>query len=281
MVAENYWAWPTYINNVQHLLQEHNPQQPTCRQDVCPIDDPGFFHQCHIPNVPPVCQGIFDNIDNIDSIDISQLGYSPGVPECGQILETPLHMVQHLWSHHPNVILSQSAMARAVETVQHVASSPVSSAASMSPAFRANSSSLLGSASPLTPPASYETEPTQSQEVICGGIREARRSSQLATPISTNKPHRCRWCRLPGSKACEAAFSTAKDLQDHVLEIHTGTLNKDSHGQFACGWVGCNRSAGNGKGFSQKSKLDRHLQVHTACTYILFFTLDDVNFAPR
>ncbi|KAI9226498.1 MAG: hypothetical protein DHS80DRAFT_4546, partial [Piptocephalis tieghemiana] len=56
---------------------------------------------------------------------------------------------------------------------------------------------------------------------------------------------------------CSAEFSGVEALQEHVKVVHVGPMKKD---EFYCGWKGCRRA---GKGFLQRQKILRHVQVHT------------------
>lgn len=61
---------------------------------------------------------------------------------------------------------------------------------------------------------------------------------------------------------CGMLFTSSTDLQQHAKEIHINALRKKT-GYF-CHWAGCNRMD---KPFSQKGKVERHLQTHTGCKY--------------
>ncbi|KAG7102357.1 Zinc finger protein like [Verticillium longisporum] len=92
-------------------------------------------------------------------------------------------------------------------------------------------------------------------------------SAQISTPVTpvsesfSRTNNQCRW--LSYGQVCGLTFRDEEELHQHVRDRHTAPLNKEVGG-FPCHWEKCVRqkkgSAGN---FSQKSKLDRHLQVHT------------------
>lgn len=79
-------------------------------------------------------------------------------------------------------------------------------------------------------------------------------------PTTDNTEHLCRWLCLDGI-ACGQKFASNKELQDHCKSDHVKNLKKGPNG-FCCTWWGCARPGP----FSQKSKLERHMQTHTGCT---------------
>ncbi|CAK7566060.1 MAG: zinc-finger protein [Sporothrix epigloea] len=74
----------------------------------------------------------------------------------------------------------------------------------------------------------------------------------------------CVWCDTVDGPVCGQVFESASKLHEHVLATHTHHLKRDIGGTYSCGWLGCNRRDSQEKGgFAQKSKIDRHMQVHT------------------
>ncbi|KAJ3038289.1 zinc-finger protein [Rhizophlyctis rosea] len=69
-------------------------------------------------------------------------------------------------------------------------------------------------------------------------------------PEEQVKPHGCLWSK------CGARFETFDELTDHVSENHIGS----GRSEYLCGWINCDR---NGKPFSQRQKVMRHIQTHT------------------
>ncbi|PTD12273.1 hypothetical protein HYE67_008995 [Fusarium culmorum] len=72
----------------------------------------------------------------------------------------------------------------------------------------------------------------------------------------------CRWLCEDGI-LCSKTFGGNKELQDHCKSEHVKNLKKGEYG-FCCTWYGCIRPGP----FSQKSKLERHMQTHTGSTPI-------------
>ncbi|KAF4461524.1 metalloregulatory [Fusarium albosuccineum] len=67
----------------------------------------------------------------------------------------------------------------------------------------------------------------------------------------------CRWI-CDNGLLCSRKFESNKELQDHCKNEHVKNLKKDTNG-FCCEWYACIRPGP----FSQKSKLERHMQTHT------------------
>ncbi|WFD30157.1 zinc-finger protein [Malassezia sp. CBS 17886] len=66
------------------------------------------------------------------------------------------------------------------------------------------------------------------------------------------KRHACGWV------GCDASYDTHAALTDHITYDHVGSGKTE----YVCGWVGCERAA-QGRTFSQKQKVLRHIQTHT------------------
>ncbi|KAH7328680.1 hypothetical protein B0I35DRAFT_404010 [Stachybotrys elegans] len=68
----------------------------------------------------------------------------------------------------------------------------------------------------------------------------------------------CSWSQDGGTTACNMTFESEEKLHKHCLQAHVPSLQKNE-GIYWCGWGDCDKTTG----FSQKSKLERHLQTHT------------------
>ncbi|KAF8474725.1 hypothetical protein BDZ91DRAFT_649933 [Kalaharituber pfeilii] len=68
----------------------------------------------------------------------------------------------------------------------------------------------------------------------------------------------CQWAEVEGGPICGKQFATADALQVHAKDDHIAILKKKT-GYF-CRWAGCTRRE---KEFSQKGKVERHMQTHT------------------
>ena len=63
---------------------------------------------------------------------------------------------------------------------------------------------------------------------------------------------------------CGLEFPNSTELQQHAKDEHIATLRKKTG--YYCHWAGCTRRD---KPFSQKGKVERHLQTHTGCKWHL------------
>lgn len=63
-------------------------------------------------------------------------------------------------------------------------------------------------------------------------------------------------------RVCGKEFGSTEELQRHAKEAHIAVLKKKTG--YHCCWVGCGRRE---RGFSQKGKVERHMQTHTGCKY--------------
>lgn len=72
------------------------------------------------------------------------------------------------------------------------------------------------------------------------------------TPPPGEKKHACGW------ENCTERFNTHAALTEHITQAHVGA----GKAEYACRWVGCARAA-DGRTFSQRQKVLRHIQTHT------------------
>ncbi|CAK7222873.1 zinc-finger protein [Sporothrix curviconia] len=101
-----------------------------------------------------------------------------------------------------------------------------------------------------------------------GGLKTETgpQSSAAAAGAQDQGPqiYECLWCDTVGGTPCGQVYDSAGELHKHTLAAHTHQLKRDVGGTYSCGWQGCNRRDSEEKGgFAQKSKIDRHMQVHT------------------
>lgn len=66
------------------------------------------------------------------------------------------------------------------------------------------------------------------------------------------KRHPCGWIN------CSCSFDTHAELTAHIAQVHVGSGKTE----YECGWVGCERAM-QGRKFTQKQKVLRHIQTHT------------------
>lgn len=83
------------------------------------------------------------------------------------------------------------------------------------------------------------------------GARLDANPDQAASSIAGEHDFRCHW------SGCTASFESTASLMEHVSDDHVGSGKSLYH----CHWDGCAR-AQEGKGFTQRQKIMRHLRTH-------------------
>ncbi|KAG5941776.1 hypothetical protein E4U60_007712 [Claviceps pazoutovae] len=108
--------------------------------------------------------------------------------------------------------------------------------------------------SPLEPEPSFRDAATTNMAQATSCIAESK-----IPVVAQDDPYTCRWIIGPGSSfVCGMRFDNDEQLQKHCKNDHLKQLKK-LNGGFTCGWAGCARDTC----FSQRSKVERHMQVHT------------------
>ncbi|KAF9879998.1 metalloregulatory protein [Colletotrichum karsti] len=144
--------------------------------------------------------------------------------------------LEHVKQQHPCVPQDHSLMHANINFQNQSVSNPNSNIrlnipTSMSPAIASPTSS-----SPAYPQSSPQTP---------------------LTPVdSIQDDYRCKW--VEKGLICGMECKDDDELQKHCRDVHLQVIVKAANG-FKCQWNGCSRA----QDFSQKSKLERHLQTHT------------------
>jgi hypothetical protein len=133
---------PQFITGLQHIVQEHRPERPSCKGNECPINDPGFFQQCHFRTPSPMTRtSIFGDI-SLDEME--QLTRAPMLgSECGVRLEDSQAYLQHFWHDH----LHQMPLLPAA-ALQTESTTPAQSSVPTTPVSNLHEASFGGSAFP-------------------------------------------------------------------------------------------------------------------------------------
>ena len=104
--------------------------------------------------------------------------------------------------------------------------------------------------------ASLKSRSTSVASTPMEGILGPGREKQV---IGYDNQFMCRWT-LANGDVCGQILDSNENLQTHCKNEHLGDLAKTETG-YSCGWHGCRRVTN----FTQKSKLERHMQTHTGC----------------
>lgn len=125
---------------------------------------------------------------------------------------------------------------------------------------------------PLTPRIKVRAESIcteQSMQMSLASCNGSITPISLQAPVFSNDGRQsmslenefmCRWVG-PDGVVCGKKLENDEQLQSHCKTEHLADLTKLDTG-FECRWDGCKRASC----FTQKSKLERHMQTHTGCT---------------
>ena len=100
----------------------------------------------------------------------------------------------------------------------------------------------------------------KTEEMVHGTLENSNRSQM---PHVDEEPEDMRHKGRRPMVTCNQVFKDAEQLQNHVKNVHIAVLRKKPN--YVCRWHNCQRR--DHAPFSQKGKLERHLQVHTLCMF--------------
>ncbi|KAG6237930.1 hypothetical protein E4U25_002176 [Claviceps purpurea] len=275
-----------------HIMQYHDPAHGLAQQGSCIANDPSqLITKCTLPKFYP------NDLANTDPF-MPQIQ----THECGFPIQDPNEFAHHIFQEHrPSMMVhahqygfhepSNSHSNSSSHHHQYGFSEPSHSHSHSTahshhhgghddPWFNfsaaSNSTQFSPSMSPLTNlsmgPSLSETPvsiPTPSPLEPEPSFRDAAATNMAQTPsciaesktpvVAQDDPYTCRWIIGPGSSfVCGMRFDNDEQLQKHCKNDHLKQLKK-LNGGFTCGWAGCARDTC----FSQRSKVERHMQVHT------------------
>ncbi|KYK55607.1 putative metalloregulatory protein [Drechmeria coniospora] len=254
-----------------HIMQYHDPSQGLAHAGNCVANDPSqLISRCTLPKFQPN--------DNADPY-LAQL---QGRHECGFQVQSPDSFAHHILQEHRHaLVVPPSQNPRFPDAVQN---RPHANCRSPHPrgqhtVGQAHIGRHLAHGKPFSPSpsplasmsmgSSWSTATsslaTPSPHASDTGIPEP---SPAGVPQSTHRPLTpqasladdqfvCRWL-APTGGICGRRFDGDEELQKHCKIDHLKQLKK-SRGGFRCGWENCARDTC----FTQRSKVERHMQVHT------------------
>jgi len=258
-----------------HIMQYHDPSRGMAHAGNCLANDPGqFISKCTLPK--------FSANDNVTDPYLSQL---QGGHECGFQVQDPNAFAHHIFEEHRPALMLHAQHFRQPGVPQsnihvhhgvshHHGSHPGSHMGSQmiqgknfSPSPSPLAALSMGPSLSTTPSSSLATPSPLESET---GFTEPSSSARSKSPHAESKPHilteedqfRCRWVMGDGSGICGHRFDNDEELQKHCKLDHLKPLKK-VRGGFRCGWEGCTRDTC----FTQRSKVERHMQVHTGCEF--------------
>lgn len=289
---------PQFLINFRHFQEVHNPLNPAvCTEPACPVEDPSFYQECHIRHFAhntqqgcghshghgQGCGGMFDHID-LDMM-MSESHDHKGAVECGAKFPDSNAMFEHMLNEHgTSLSMFQNPAVQHSLGLGHSFATPTPADPSMhmqqqhsypeqlslTAPFRFGNATTATTRpqTPIVVPVLEKSEANMGDNLFKVEPAQAKASissaSAEAADAKTDGRHECLWCDHSGGASCSQVFGSAGDLHKHVLDAHTHQLKRGPDGMFSCGWQGCTRREGEEKsGFLQKSKVDRHMQVHT------------------
>ncbi|KAM0332277.1 hypothetical protein ACHAQA_002553 [Verticillium albo-atrum] len=238
---------------VAHIFQFHDPNQPQCVEPCALTNFPLSFTQCPFPQWPHAhpnqdsfCQGP---------------GQDAHDARCETKFKTPSQLVAHFNEQHRPVLAEQI-----FQTPQYNFQ-PIGQ---LHGAQRAHGG-LYDTSTPQVAQSPLLESLRRSSSVLSATSTLSGESGQIGTPVTpvsesfSRTSNQCRW--MVRGQVCGMIFKDEESLHKHCRDHHTTSLAKESGG-YPCHWEKCTRQKKDDSGnFTQKSKLERHLQVHTGCKY--------------
>ena len=254
-----------------HIMQYHDPSRGLANSGSCLADDPSqLISKCTLPKYNP------NDLANTDPF-LPQLQSH----ECGFEVQDPNEFAQHIFQEHrPALMLHAQQLGLPESSSQHVHSASCISQHpdSQAPYFNCDQHTkhFSPSMSPLTnlsmgpslsnTPTSLPT-PSPAESDLCLTDRTAAKDAfglgteAKSQPMGQEDQLLCRWV-IGGKAICGQRFENDEQLQKHCKHEHLKPMKK-LNGGFRCGWAGCTRDTC----FTQRSKVERHMQVHTGCKW--------------
>ncbi|XP_044724766.1 zinc-finger double domain-containing protein [Hirsutella rhossiliensis] len=226
-----------------HIMQYHDPSHGLAHTGNCVANDPAqLISRCTLPKFHP----------NDSAMDpyLSQLqGH-----ECGFQVQDPNAFAQHIFEEHRPTPMLQSQISRFPEATHPQAQVGSNASYHCKPRAGYNATSRAPFGQHFSPSPSPLTN-------LSVGHSLSTTPSSLTTPSpleSDEDQFLCRWLTGNGDGICGKRFDDDEQLQKHCKFDHLKQLKK-ARGGFRCGWANCTRDTC----FTQRSKVERHMQVHT------------------
>lgn len=257
-----------------HIMQYHDPSHGLANHGSCVANDPSqLITKCTLPKFNP------NDLANTDP-------FLPQLPshECGFQVQDPNEFAHHIFQEHKSTLMmtQRNQYGFPGHSHSHTHSSGLPShhhRGSQGPYFNynmaPNSKHFSPSMSPLTNlsmgpslSATPVSLPTPSPLESEPSFTDATSTTKTLSPVCETKPQvmaqedqfLCRWVVGHGDAICGQRFENDEQLQQHCKMDHLKQLKK-ANGGFRCGWANCTRNTC----FTQRSKVERHMQVHTGC----------------
>lgn len=237
--TDQIWGVPPEFILANHIMQYHDPShQATSHVDHnCIAGNPSsIVSMCSLPK----------HTDN------STLG--DGV--CGFPVHDPQSFAQHIFQQHRPALMQHGSFLKKEELSSDPNYAQYFNGQQLSASASPNTNLSMGTSVSPTPVSLPTPSPMDAQHYF---LDLNTGTKQEATSLGIDSPFMCRWVG-PNGQACGKVCTGHKELQEHCKTDHLKEIKKD-HAGFYCQWQGCTRHTT----FSQRSKLERHMQVHTGC----------------
>ncbi|RDA84448.1 hypothetical protein CP532_2147 [Ophiocordyceps camponoti-leonardi (nom. inval.)] len=242
-----------------HIAQYHHPSHGWAHANKCVANDPAqVMPRCILPKM------------SFDNQYLSNLSAS----ECGFQVQDPSAFADHIFEDHlPVLEYHQAGHASYPASGDHIACHHPPPPPPPPPPPRPRSHMTQHDHQHFSPPSSSPLDtlpigpalsatPSSLASFSAPSPLESVVTRSLSPPVAgsvalAQDQFTCRWI-VTGGDICGCRFDNDEQLQKHCKVDHLKQLRKARVG-FRCGWASCNRSTP----FSQRSKLERHMQVHT------------------
>lgn len=260
-----------------HIMHYHDPSQGLAHNGSCVANDPAqLISKCTLPKYNP------NDLANTDPFLPQLEGH-----ECGFQVQDPSDFAQHIFEEHKSTLMMHAHQLGNPGTSHshmhpHAGSGQqqqqqsgftqqpyynygrASHAKNYSPALSPLTNLSMGPSLSATPVSLPTPSPLESENFMPepGSAIHPFASSHEAEPQSMAEEDGfvCRWLTGNANEICGQRFENDEQLQKHCKNDHLKQLKK-VNGGFRCGWAKCTRDTC----FTQRSKVDRHMQVHTGC----------------
>ncbi|KAG5950216.1 hypothetical protein E4U53_005364 [Claviceps sorghi] len=268
-----------------HIMQYHDPAHGLAQQGSCVANDLSqFITKCTLPKYGP------NGLANMDPF-MPQLQ----THECGFPVQDPNEFAHHILEEHgPNMMMHAhpyggfSAPSPSAAHSHHDGTrddawfsfNTAPGSKHFSPSTSPLTTLSMGASLSETPVSLPTLSPLQSEASLhdvaatTTDTTNTTMAQTLGAPSERKSPdvvqddlYICRWLvghasssSPPSSSSpiCGQRFDSDEQLQKHCKQQHLKQLEK-LNGGFRCGWADCSRDTC----FTQRSKVERHMQVHT------------------
>ncbi|KJZ73535.1 hypothetical protein HIM_07091 [Hirsutella minnesotensis 3608] len=247
-----------------HIMQHHDPSHGLAHTGTCVANDPAqFISRCTLPKFYPN--------DHCSESYLAQMQ----AHDCGFQVQDPNAFAHHVLQEHKIALLLQAKKYQVpgyIQSQMHDTTGALQSTARRTGSRSTQSQFFSPAASPSTNMSLGPSLPTPSTlatpSPLGFDVDGASRPSSTK-PVDASKEAKssalaeddqyvCRWLTGDSGCICGKRFDDDEQLQKHCKLEHLKQLDKTRDG-FRCGWANCTRDTC----FTQRSKLERHMQVHT------------------